>query len=232
MPKRIRLGTVTNGSLDSTDATIEIDGDDLYITVENGDVRTDGTVAFEDAAADPASNGELQRNGADLKAYSGGAVRNLTSPTFESVTAGEADITNETFIRATRGSNTSSQTSGTFVNIFDGESKDVRDEFDASQQFSPDETGEYFISFFIDFRGSTAAGDDIQVRVRNVTDGLNETPQMRQGVGSATFTTGEFTHVFDLDSSKTYEFLATNLDNSFEIGASNTEGVISRQIVG
>lgn len=144
----------------------------------------------------------------------------------------QADITNETFVRAERNSNTSSQTPGTFVNLFDRVSTDVRGEFNASQQFSPDESGEYFVSLFIDLRGSTSADDDIQVRVRNVTDGLSEAPQMRQGVGSATFSVGEFTHVFDFDSSKTYEFRATNIDSSFIINKSNTEGVISRVIVG
>lgn len=78
MPKRIRLGTVTSGTLDTLDGTIEIDNGDIYIVAENGDIRTDGNITFEDAAADPSANGELQRNGADLKAFSGGAVRNLS----------------------------------------------------------------------------------------------------------------------------------------------------------
>ena len=34
---------------------------------------------FDDVAADPTTNGEVQRNGTDIKAYSGGAVRNLSN---------------------------------------------------------------------------------------------------------------------------------------------------------
>ena len=36
-------------------------------------------MSFADLGSDPAANGELQRNGTDLKAYSGGAVRNLSN---------------------------------------------------------------------------------------------------------------------------------------------------------
>lgn len=34
---------------------------------------------IDDAAADPSANGEIQRNGGDIKAYSGGSVRNLSN---------------------------------------------------------------------------------------------------------------------------------------------------------
>jgi hypothetical protein len=35
-------------------------------------------VDLKDAAADPSANGEIQRNGTDIKVYSGGSVRNLS----------------------------------------------------------------------------------------------------------------------------------------------------------
>lgn len=95
MPGRISLGDVSGGALSSLDAAIgvtDINGDnpanDLVIRDSNDNIvfRYDGSAgawvpgkfAFEDSTADPSANGELQRNGADLKAYSGGAVRNLS----------------------------------------------------------------------------------------------------------------------------------------------------------
>jgi hypothetical protein len=39
----------------------------------------DGSVSIADTQTDPSSNGELQRNGTDVKVYSGGSVRNLST---------------------------------------------------------------------------------------------------------------------------------------------------------
>lgn len=41
----------------------------------------DATLALVDQAADPSTNGEIQLNGSDVKAYSGGGVRNLSQDT-------------------------------------------------------------------------------------------------------------------------------------------------------
>jgi hypothetical protein len=49
--------------------------------LNNGWVRNFYTESLStaDAASDPSSNGGIQRNGSDIKAYSGGAVRNLSN---------------------------------------------------------------------------------------------------------------------------------------------------------
>jgi hypothetical protein len=64
------------GALDATSGSITN-------TLTAGTVDAETAIAdvldMDDAAADPSANGELQRNGADLKAYSGGQVRNLSN---------------------------------------------------------------------------------------------------------------------------------------------------------
>ncbi|MFB6199113.1 MAG: hypothetical protein ABEI52_12750, partial [Halobacteriaceae archaeon] len=42
------------------------------------DVFADGT-EYQDSSSDPSSNGQLQRNGSDVKVHSGGSVRNLSN---------------------------------------------------------------------------------------------------------------------------------------------------------
>lgn len=54
-----------------------------------GDGTDGGILQFNDTAADPISNGHLQRNSTDLKVFSGGAVRNLSDI---GVAAGGADV--------------------------------------------------------------------------------------------------------------------------------------------
>lgn len=96
MPRRLQFGSVTSDTLQSLDAQIGTGNEngnnpdnDLVIRDSTGSIvlRYDESAeawepevfAFQDTTADPSANGELQRNGADLKAYSGGAVRNLSN---------------------------------------------------------------------------------------------------------------------------------------------------------
>jgi len=141
----------------------------------------------------------------------------------------EVDITDETFIRATRGSTSSSTTSGTFINPFNGESADNRNEFNSNQKFSPDESGEYELTLSIDFRGSTSTGDVVQIRVEDSNNNV-VSPTIEDGArGSAHFLSGSM--VLELSSGNTYEILATNQNSSFKIDTVNTEGVIRRSVV-
>lgn len=135
----------------------------------------------------------------------------------QTVTTGQADITNETYVESHLATDNTGISSGTFTNIVDTEDHDVRNEFNSSQQFSPDATGEYRIEAVIWF-GSGADGDTHRGRVRNVTDntGVKSQP-LRVPVGAADSVGLPFSEVVPLDSSKNYEVQAMNDDSSFEL---------------
>jgi len=59
----VNLSTVVDGSTPTT---------------FSASVAIDDTLIFADQGADPANNGEMQRDGSDVKVYSGGEVRNLS----------------------------------------------------------------------------------------------------------------------------------------------------------
>jgi len=80
-------GTGTTWTLPSGDSyKFQVDADtELEITSIGLAVRE--SIQFDDRAADPTAPSELQRNGADLKVFSGGAVRNLSD-----IAAGAAEV--------------------------------------------------------------------------------------------------------------------------------------------
>jgi len=62
--------------------------------LEGRDTLIDRKAAFSDVNADPANNGEMQRNSADVKVYSGGEVRNLSDVVYASTpTTFEEEVT-------------------------------------------------------------------------------------------------------------------------------------------
>lgn len=103
MPRRVRFGPTTNGTLDELEGELATDTDDNDFVIrdsnENIVFRYDEasgyweleTLELLDSTADPSANGELQRNGADLKAYSGGAVRNFSDIGSGTTSPGGAD---------------------------------------------------------------------------------------------------------------------------------------------
>jgi|GEM_PF-3351978 len=85
---QIAGGAVTTAKIDSaavTAAKIAADAvgaDEIGLSITptwTGNHTFDSTVILADQAADPSANGEVQRNGSDVKVYSGGAVRNLSN---------------------------------------------------------------------------------------------------------------------------------------------------------
>jgi hypothetical protein len=72
---------------------------DTAITGAN--ITLTGALTFDDSSTDPSANGQIQRNGTDLKAYSGGNVVNFSSiatfPTSDanSIVEGSVDATKE-----------------------------------------------------------------------------------------------------------------------------------------
>lgn len=174
-----------------------------------------------------ASNITPDADGARDLGASGAAWANIHG---DSVTTEQADITGETFVRATRGSTTSTITANNYVNVFDGESKDARGEFNASAQFTPDESGEYFIIVGLEMRGSTTKGDIFDVRILNTTDSSNVDlrPQTVTGANAEPSTA----FAIELDAGVAYEVQARNRDSDFVIQSGQlTYGVIRRSIV-
>lgn len=221
--------------------TLTLDTDDATNNETIGVVNISGT---NDVTVDTEGSETIDPNGEASKTLSsegfviwfsadGTNWDSSLSADYESITANEASVTNETFVRAQRSSNSSSTASGTFINAYDGESKDVRGEFNSSQQFSPDESGEYEIEMWADIRGNTAAGDNLTFRVQNVTDASTVVFNNADAAGSVPIP--NFAWTVNLDSSKTYELQARNDDSSFVIqgsGFSQCGAVIKRSIVG
>jgi len=72
------IGTPSNPEDVFADAVAVFDGANNQIgSFDETGIETP-SVDTADTSSDPANNGEIQRNGTDIKAYSGGAVRNLS----------------------------------------------------------------------------------------------------------------------------------------------------------
>jgi hypothetical protein len=71
--------------------------------IEGAAAATDGDARIiMGDGPDPDENGEITFNDPDVKVFSGGKIRNLTRPEFESVTTAEAVInSNELYIQGT-----------------------------------------------------------------------------------------------------------------------------------
>jgi len=133
-----------------------------------------------------------------------------------SVNTERADITNETYIAATVSSGGGPFNAATFVNPWDPANIDNRSEFNASQQFSPDETAKYEVVAQARLIVGSA-GTAYALRIQNVTDSTTLAEHRVENGSSNDFILGVFVEEFD--SSKTYEVQITNLDSSF-----NTQG--------
>lgn len=144
------------------------------------------------------------------------------------VVTDEADITNETYIEATRSSDASGISTGTWTNIADGEDKDVRNEFNSSQQFVPDATAEYTVNAYARMEPGSDQ-DRLQIRVRNITDSTTLIGSLEfsaSGTGdegviipglSGTFSAGD-----------KYEIQVVAIGGSFGIDATATRAVIKK----
>lgn len=142
----------------------------------------------------------------------------------------QASVSGETVIEGVRDSDTSSTTSGDWNNVFDGEATDTRDEFNASQQFSPDKDGIYEIDVQVGFGGSTTDGDELRFRIRNVTDTSN-VDDFQRVKAEGTTPIVPFGKKYELDSTKTYEVQVTNQDSSYTVTSFGTHGYISWSVV-
>lgn len=149
----------------------------------------------------------------------------------QSINSNELGITNESFVRFTRSSNSSSSSSGTWISAFDGASKDNRSETNSSQEFTPDKSGEYDLFASVDFDGSSSENDNVQLRLFNVTDGSPETPLLYGKLGGLIAKAVNFSYTFNLEAGDTYRIEARNADSSFEIDDAQTEAVLKRSAI-
>lgn len=222
-------------------------GDELTnIAGTNLNIDSNGNLNASGGGGSPGgSDSELQYNDAGSfggltgTAYDGSTTIDWSSYTFSNLQSmstsdvtvtNNIDITGETYIEAYRSTNATNITAGTLTNVVDTEVADVNDEFNSSQQFSPDTTGRYIFAGTVFFQNGTA-GDEYDVLVRNVTDGVNLN-FTRYGDGGVEQTVpiyfeGEF------NSSKNYEFLAKNNDSSFDLnsGESKNRVTIKKSII-
>jgi hypothetical protein len=123
--------------------------------------------------------------------------------------------TNETLVRQDRGSDTSSVSAGTFVNIVDTTEKDNRgSESVSGPSFQPDRTGEYEFQGFVRFKNIT--GGTIVIKLQDVS---NSTTQIVLADRGATedFETYPFSATFELTAGVDYQIQATNEDQSFTL---------------
>jgi hypothetical protein len=146
-----------------------------------------------------------------------------------SLDTGEADVTNETFVRLSRASQSSSTSANTFINCYDTVNKDARGEA-SNGQIVPDESGEYVIQGNIILEGSTTASDLLAFRIVNVDDGtFPSNGTFNETINDVTPVVA-FNLSVELTAGKTYELQITNRDNSFKVGTFG-QGIVKRSVV-
>lgn len=160
--------------------------------------------------------------------YGPGGQGSADAVAFEAVETGQASVANETFVRGQRGSATSTIASGTYVNIFDGASKDVRGEFNGNAEFAPDKSGEYLVNVVPDIRNNSA-GDTLSFRIYN-TSVSKTVGSIARAEATGTADTPVFTRVVRLTEGDSYELQITNNDSSYSVETVSS-GVILRSVV-
>lgn len=175
--------------------------------LSDGDAR----IVMGDQGDSPAQDGEMTHNAGDVEVHSGGAVRNLTSPTFDSVDTNETNVTNETLVIVELTTD-QSFSSGSFQTVeFDSVVVDERGEWDpTNHQFSPDKEGHYHIAYGV-FFGSGSDGDDRRSRFTEINGDALVRADSRN---SAVFDTVNNGKIADLNSSEDYEVEGVNFDSS------------------
>lgn len=145
-----------------------------------------------------------------------------------SVNTDTAKTTNQTYAILTRGSNSNSTSSGTFINPYTGDSKDRRNEV-SSGQLNPDQSGEYTIIASIKIDGNTQSGDLLRAQVYDVTNNTALGPEDQRSVSTAA-PDMQFFFGATLTAGTTYEIQVTNQNSSFVVKSANAEGRIYKTV--
>jgi len=148
---------------------------------------------------------------------------------YRSLSTDEGEITNETFIRATRGADSNSISATNKVNLFDAESKDNRNEFNSNAEFVPDKTGWYKISGIAVFVGNTTETDELNVSLINTNSNSVVKKEIQSPVDGSVV--GFSLPPEKLTAGESYKIVGNNIDSSFVISQSETVGVIRRCVI-
>lgn len=154
--------------------------------------------------------------------------RPLRVAVLDSFDTDEADITGETYIEASRGSNTSSTSSGTRSNLVDTEDTDNRDEFDESSngRFVPDKDGRYWFVAFAHVFGASS-GDTVVIHIRDTDNSSDvEVGGDYRDVLSANPDYVQRTIPADLTAGTTYEVQVVDTSSSYRLGTTSKVQII------
>lgn len=195
-------------------------------------VDTEGTETIDPGAEASKSIGKA---GWSVAFVSGGSNWDSSlSGEFERLSAGGADVTGETYIRATLGTSKTSIAAGTWTNPVDTEDADNLAEFNegGSARINLDAAGVYWVS--ANARLSMGADGDLgEMRLRNVTDATTISPIRLDGTqtGGAGQETLQFTLPLELPAGKDLELQARDNDSTFEIKSSGTILTVTKSLV-
>lgn len=133
-----------------------------------------------------------------------------------------AEVTNETLVRATMGSDQSISAS-TFTKVaLDAVAKDERGEFDTTNNlFIPDETGWYLVTINLRY-GVGADGDELITRLRDTTSPSTVLQVIHQA-GSAADNATAVSALCELTAGNNYELQGRNSDSSDTIKSTNPD---------
>jgi len=141
-----------------------------------------------------------------------------------SVSTGEADITNETVVKARLGNNKddggSPFSSGSWVVMADAEVLDNLDEQDGSFNINPNESGWYSVFLRASFFDGSDQ-DQIRVAVRDVDSGLTVTDGLLEDWTSGSKGNIHGTVYVNLTAGTNYQIQASNNTSSFRLNGGN-----------
>jgi hypothetical protein len=158
----------------------------------------------------------------------GTATRPASAITTTSVNTDEAQVTGETLVKAHRENDTSTITAGDRSPIVDTEDDDNLDEFDSNFEFTPNETGDYYVYGAVRFT-NPADQDRFLAQVRDkgndviIDDGL----LFDISAGAAESHQIPFYERLTLNSSTTYQFLARNNTSDYVLSGAAPSGAFN-----
>jgi len=146
-----------------------------------------------------------------------------------SVDTDEADITNETYIKAVRNSNSNSKSSGSWAQIADTEVDDNLNEMDSSLAINPDESGRYTILANARIYDGTDQ-DSIFVALRDVDANSTVGEEARTELSGGSGGIG-LAESFELSAGTNYGVRVQNPSSSFRVSAFGNHFTVIRGVV-
>ncbi|MDS0284685.1 hypothetical protein [Haloarcula onubensis] len=163
---------------------------------------------------------DIERLAAALDA-NGQDISNVGAFDSDSVSTVENSITGETDVKLSRSSSLTSVSAGSYVNAFDTVDEDNRNEVNSSTEFVPDKSGRYEILAMVRMVPGSS-GDNLRVRLQNVTDSTTIEPRFFDQASASAFQTVFLSFSFVLTSGKAYEIQVTDNNSSFDVDNADT----------